>query len=239
MSLWIRHTEYEWRIAYESKGDPMDSNVELKVPLADFLPGPDSTLNRFSSRDPGDVLILSPALADRSFVTQPEAPLYILAGEEVTLYISSPLWVRIECGDLPRFLQEMPIYRPPDTWFGPSTREGELCYASRTQARLSLEEVPLRPHRVVTPVKIRNLVNQALLLERLNLPLIHLSLFGAADGYLWTQAITLERVEEKDLAMIHIERDAPREAQGAELIALPRVKSEQNLLKRVFSALFS
>ena len=55
------------------------------------------------------------------------------------IYVSTPLWVRVDVHDPPQFLQEIPVIRPSDTWFGPSTREGELGYAGRTHGRLNFE----------------------------------------------------------------------------------------------------
>lgn len=66
--------------------------------------------------------------------------------------------------------------RPSDTWFGPTTSEGEPCYASKTVCRLRVEDVPLRPHRCLTKVTLRNRADDSLSLDRLKLPVNALAL---------------------------------------------------------------
>jgi len=50
-----------------------------------------------------------------------EQPLGVPPGEQASVYVSSPLWVRIETGKPAKLLCELPTFRPSDTWFGPNT----------------------------------------------------------------------------------------------------------------------
>lgn len=238
MKLWLRRLLNEWRIAHCSEGDPNDGALEVRLPVEPREPGAEFEVVRFFFRQPPDDLSLLPAPADRPVIIRSETPLCIPANEEITLYVSTPLWVRLQVGRPEKLLLELPLYRPSDTWFGPNTREGEIAYAGRTQGRLHLEDLPFRPHRAVTPVLIRNLAEESLLLERINVPVPYLSLFSAADGGLWTQGLTLEREAEKGLAVIYLDKDPPRQAPDARPVCGPRERAEQNLLKRTFGALF-
>jgi hypothetical protein len=182
--------------------------------------------------------MVMPALADRAVVIRPDKPLYVPAGEEVTLYISTPLWMCIEVGEPAHLLQEIPSYRSSDTWFGASTLDGELCYASRTTARLLLEDVPPRFHRALTPILIHNEAEDALLLERIRLPVQHLSLFQAANDFLWTERVTLDREKSGEQAALHLGAGAPPEAAQARLIRPPRHPLRTNVIVRTFSSFF-
>jgi hypothetical protein len=135
-------------------------------------------------------------------------------------------------------LDELPSLRPSETWFGPSTTEGELCYATRTAGRLHLETLPVLRYRAITRILIRNRAHDALLVERIQLPVQYLSLFQAPNDLLWTQAVTLERGRDGGLAGLHIEDRPPAEAEGAVLIREPRQASRTGLLGRTFSTLF-
>jgi hypothetical protein len=154
------------------------------------------------------------------------------------VFVSSPLWVRIEVGDPPVKLQEIPIVRPSDTWFGPTTMEGELCYASRTYARLNLENIPVRVHRAITQIIIDNKADTQLLVERLNLPVPFLSLFEASNGFLWTEAVAMIRTRDTGMAAFQIGKRPPEEASAAKLVSEPREKPDQNMVIRAFGALF-
>ena len=132
----------------------------------------------------------------------------------------------------------MPIYRPSDTWFGPSTREGELCYGSQTNCLLHLDELPFRPHRAITPVMVKNKAETALLIERMSLPVNYLSLFHASSGQLWTQTITMERREEENVATLQLAKGLPSQAGRAMPVCGPRLKSDKRVLMRALTALF-
>jgi len=156
LELWIQRLEGEWRIASEQGDDPLDDALEREVPcVIDGVLDREST-ERYASNSKTEVIRLAAALADRSVVTRSDKPLHVPPGEEISVFVSSPLWVRIEAGEPGKLLRELPVFRPSDTWFGPNTREGELCYASRTHHRLRLEQIPARPHRAVTSVLVRN-----------------------------------------------------------------------------------
>ncbi len=244
-TLWIYHLPQEWRLVHVQDGDSLSKTAEVTAPLPEGevslsledLPA-EAAVSRFSFRATGGQLAVTPALADRPVVVRPETPLYVPPSEAATLYVSTPLWVRPEAGDPPRLLQEVPSHRPSDTWYGPNTREGELCYATRTAGRLVLADLPLCPHRAVTSILIRNRARDALLVERIQLPVQYLALFQAAGGYLWTQAVTLDRERDGGLSALHVVEGAPSEAAGARPVSDPRETSRASLIGRTFSTLF-
>jgi hypothetical protein len=194
--------------------------------------------HRYVSCSACGVVSVMPMLADRPVVVRPRQPVFILPGEDTTLYISSPVWVRIEVGDPPQALQEISVLRLSDSWFGPSTREGELCYAAPTQARKILAEVLKRPHRAVTPVRIHNRAANHLPIEKLSLPVPLLSTYGDDFGNLWTESVSLTRTPASDMAALVIAPGAPRDAPGAKLLTGPRELAERGGLVRAFSGLF-
>lgn len=193
LELWVQRLAGEWRLAWRSGEELMQpvASVELNLSLA--APAADMHTCRFSFRETGKPLRLMPALADRPVVVRPETPLFIPSREEVTLFVSTTLWVTVAAGQHGPMLVELPTLRPSDTWFGPNTRQGELCYASRTLAHTRIEEVVPRPHRAITPVQIRNHGHDPLLLERLSVPVPLLTLYESSAGDLWTQSVLLER----------------------------------------------
>ncbi len=237
LTLWLQRLALEWRVAYARNAGADEAVVEAAraVPAEDQ---PDSDgIQRYMFRHTGENLHVLPALADRPVVTRPVSPVHIPAGEDVTFFVSSPLWLRVCVHDPERLLFELPVQTPSETWFGPSTLQGEICYASETSCRLSWQELPLRPHRAVTPVVIRNRGGDALLLERLNLPVNYLSLFAEPGGGLWTQTVTMER-EGEALASVDIAKAAPSHVAAAELLAGPRRQLEKNVFNRALNALF-
>jgi hypothetical protein len=242
LTLWIQRLEGEWRVAHETGDDPLDVSLQEDLPaeVGDLLEKENVT--RFVIAGKSEEVVLSAVLADRPVVTSSEQPLSVPPGEEVAVYVSSPLWARVETGKPAKLLCELPTFRPSDTWFGPDTTEGELCYASRTFHRVRLEDVPVRPHRATTAVKIRNRARSMLSLERMQVPVMHLALYRAPDGRLWTHDVVFEREGDDNFVALHLGGRGKPGAVGpgeARQVAGPRVQPSGNIVVRAFSSLFS
>ena len=247
-TLWLYRSAHEWRIHLRPSTDPRDtdpmlnrSSVTVPLPEEDLqalLDTKDEQLqvSRYSVRQTEPQISLQPALADRPVVSRPEHPLYVPPGESVTLYLSTVLWIRIELAESDRLLQEVPSFRMSDTWFGPSTVDGEFCYATRTAGRVRLENVPRRYHRAVTPLRIRNTAKDALALERVQLPVEHLALYTTPDDRLWTQGVTMTRSEDREGAGVQVRSGPPSDAEKAKLIQEPRKTDKRGLFTSTFSA---
>jgi hypothetical protein len=235
--LWVQRRVKEWRVVSWSDPDHLMDGVEVREGLGLLEPPPEASVTRFATSSEGEQVVLEPALADRSVVTRPELPIFAMAGDEVALYVGSPLWVRLLVGSERRLLCEVPTFRPSDTWFGASTQEGELCYAARTSARLALEDVRLKPSRALTRVVVRNRGVDNIRIERLNLPVQRLTLFASSSGMLWTECVTVERRREDSLVRVQTSDSPPTEAGTLTRLTPPRHPHERNVVVRAISAL--
>ena len=240
LTLIIRCVKGEWQIAHERNEEFDETNTSFEVKDTDRLPGALATISRYVFSESNRVIYLNPLLADRPVISRPQIPFYLAPGEDVTLYVSSPLWVSLEAGtSQTKQMEEIAIQQPSDTWFGPSTTVGEICYASSTHCRIDLAELPQRSHRAITPVLIRNQASTTLSLERLNVPTPLLALYSSADGQFWTPRITLVREKDGDLAALKIDSNPPDEAKQAVQLAKPRKKAGTSTLIQAFNAIFS
>ncbi len=238
LRLAVHRARQEWRLAHEwadESGGPMD---DWSVSFDAEMPEAPEHLERYVFRRPQERIEVLPVLADRTVVTSPRIMLYLLPGEEATLFVGSPLWVRVQVGRPARMLTELAVRRPSDTWVG-TTTEGELCYSTRTRAALDAANLPLLARSAVTPVRIQNRASTALPVERLNIPVPYLSLYSSESGVLWTQRVTLVRDEDGDMAQLKIQDGPPPAAPGASLVAGPRTTAGQARLIRAFSSLWN
>ncbi len=237
LHLWAYRAVKEWRIATIHRSDPAANIASVEIPAAaDEFPAK-AVMRRYGFSAAPAAISLQPMLADRPVVVSPESPLMLPSDEEITLYVSTPAWVEISIGDPPNPVLEVPLLRPSDTWFGPSTMYGELCYAVRTSARLKLENLPVRPHRIVSTVRITNHGNTNLAFERMKIPALQMSVYSAADGQLWTQTVNLERYEDQRTATVRLGSGPPPQAVDPALLHGPRLVAEKNLLTSAFSGL--
>lgn len=238
LTIWVEHLEHEWRLAWEeAKGEAADETVEVVCPAEPGEVPETATVERVAWLRPDGRLIVTPRLADRPIVSRPEIRFRLAGGGEVDLYVGHPLWVRFETAEPSRRLLEIPIRRPSDTWFGPSTLEGELCYASRTKARLRLENVAPEPSWGLTEVRLRNRAKDDLVLERINLPVPNLALFADVEHRLWTQSVSVERDADGKLAEVRIGAGPPAQVASAERVSGPRQEGAQSVFSRALEAL--
>lgn len=238
LALWVARNEHDWQIAYARDEDAFrdESHVEVPVDLRSVPVPPGAVHQRVAfARTPGS-LRLRPMLADRAVVARPESAFSIPPQEQVSVFVSSAIWIGLGWGPQAQFL-EVPSWRSSDTWFG-DNRSGFLCYATRTTMRLAIEELQLRSHRAVTPIEINNQGEDALKIERISLPIPNLSVFGSPGGALWTERLQLTRQEDAELARVDIESDSPP-VPGAVRLSEPRLIAEEKLLSRVFTGLFA
>ncbi len=236
LSLQVYRGSREWRLSC-SHVDESDAAPDVQIEL---LKGQSAAeqVERYVCSGDNDMLRLRPMLMDRPVVIQPRDPVFLPGGEDITLFLSTPLCLAVEVGDPAVMLREVPMVRLSDTWFGPSTREGEICYSGRTHARHTVEEVPRRQHRALTPAKIRNLAATVLPLNKLSLPVPALSVFVSGDGSFWTESISLLRTADADMAELKIEPGAPEYGVNTELISGPRREAGRSGFIRAFSTLF-
>jgi hypothetical protein len=178
-----------------------------------------------------------PRLADRTVVVRPEVPFFIHRAEEVALYVSTPVWVELSVGD-GRPLEEIPVFRPSDTWMGVDTTSGELCYASRTLARMEPSELVILAHRAYTEVVVRNDSPEPLFLERMSIPVRNLELYAGNDHVLWSSNVTVRQEKPGELADVRIGAGAPAACRGGMRLVEARDVVSGNVAVRAFSALF-
>lgn len=235
LELWLRRLPREWRISHRRGDAHAPDALETAVPEAEGDVIARTTLERFVVGGTPSEVVLTPALADRPVVVRPLTPFHLGGGAEVTVYVSTPLWVHIAAGEV--FMTGIATERPSDTWFGPSTGEGELCYAGHTHCRLSVAELPWRPSRAVTPLLIRNRERLPLLIERLNLPVAYLSLFANERGELWTPTVTIERGQGM-APTLDVGMAPPAEIGPTRLVGRPRSEPAKGGVIRVFTSLF-
>lgn len=217
---------------------PSEWQVET-VRATDQADGQPVEPRRYVFEHTDEHVYLTPRLADRPVIMRPLAPLTIAPGAEAEIYVSSPVLVQVAVGPERIVLEESFTLQPSDTWFGQSTIAGELCYASRTRARLRPDELPPTNDRAMSAVRVSNRGSDPLRIERLALRAPNLDLFATAAGALWTEDIALDRAGGDRLTRLTRIDGPPRHARNAALLAAAREPTERNILVRAFGEMFS
>lgn len=245
LDLSVTRLKREWEINYSyarpALGQTGDEfwHKPPEIALNSSAPAEPEVHHRLACQATGDKLRITPKMANRSLVTRPWDVLQILPGEEATLFVGAPLWLELSLSDEKEHSIEIPIRNLSDTWFGPSPRRGELCYDSRTHGFTERSQLVNRPYRALVPVRIQNLEDSLLRLERMNLPVPFLDLYRDAENMFWSQGITLTREQDRKNVRIEIDRSAPDYVRDAELVSRASETSDTNLLTKTFDMLFA
>lgn len=228
--LWVKRRTHEWRIATRRDPTLPEGPAVKEVPFAGIPESDAVEVNRYGAERTSPQVHVGPVLAPRPVVCRPEVPFVLLPGSRITAYVSTPLWVRVQApGGL--LIHDIDVHRPSGSWFGPNTREGELCFASRTRLRLDAQDIQHSPTRAITPVHLANDDALPLTVSQINLPVPHLDLVAAPDGTLWTQPVRLGS-QQGGLVAVDIE-DLPANRRVA-VLAPARIERPE---RRLISAL--
>lgn len=135
-----------------------------------------------------DIHIL-PVLPKHSMIFYLENELFIPPKGESLLYGSIPIYIRVELGAPPKILEEIPTQTLTETWYGPDTQTGELCYAAPLPASANLDNLPHDSTQVICPISIVNHRSESLLLKEIYVPLPSLSIYHDLQNHLWTEQL--------------------------------------------------
>lgn len=222
----VKRNKHEWTVWNK------ETDVESDQPTLVEAPKPsdsfqDSEFHRYILNTTNGTLIIEPSLADRAMVIRPNKPFTIMPEEEIKIYVSSPLWMTILAPDSKMPISDIPFWRPSDSWFGPSTMSGDLCYSKYTDAKMEKELIEKRSHRATTIVTIKNAQEEPLYIERLNLPTPALRLYSDQEGELWTDQIFITQHIEHSKSVSHVRHTSPENITNLKPISESRESSNK------------
>ncbi|WP_410487435.1 hypothetical protein [Acinetobacter sp. SAAs470] len=220
----ITRSLQEWRLEYHRPRVQYDYEQQYyNIDDPEFgFPQP-VKIERYMFKTTQSTLELMPRLANRSVVIKPVDPIYIPAGQQGTLYISTPLWIAGFVKSQKEPIFDLPIILPKDTWFGPNHRTGEICYATSVDGRTDLQQLTPRAFRAVTPIEFHNISPYQLRFDRMNVPVPALPLFySQSTGRLWTSQIKVIHEGSDRPPRIRIENRTPPLAGEVSYVHPPR-----------------
>lgn len=131
-----------------------------------------------------------PVLPDRSLLTHLEQPMLLPPSSELTLYASTPAWIRFETEKPHLILEEFPTQSLSDSWYGYNTMMGELCYAGPNLHQKFDETVHDSTH-IFTKINVLNPNRESLIIKDLRIPLPQLSVYQDTQNHLWTENVLI------------------------------------------------
>ncbi len=232
LSLWARRRNNEWGIFAERGG-----SKELVQEFAGGTPPrEDAAWKRWAFKQEESAVGLVPTSPDRSVVARPETPLRIPPDNDVLLFVSVPLWLRVFVGGERRvFLVEEPTRVLSNTWFGEPT-EGELCYALKTGASRSLAGVKAGTYRFVCPLLIKNHSAEELNFQKVCLPVPHVQLYRGKTR-IWSNRISLSYLGKSQFSAVVFDGEPPEYEEIREKLGEPRIRERRSFVRRSFETI--
>jgi len=159
-----------------------------------------------------------PTLPNRPLVIKTRIPVIVPPKTTVKLYVNFPIWLEVSV------LQEDEYYTLDtivpttlsNTWYG-TQYEGQLCYALRSRARRSLEDLTDEPLRAVCLFQITNRSEDSLPVEKIKIDPNHLSLYQSGSR-LWTNCVNVTFKGNDEHSELHYDSSPPEELKNAKLI---------------------
>lgn len=219
LELWFERLPLEWRLGWRQ-------SASAHPPVLDRSPGPwPAELEPARYADPRgtEAITLFPVLSQRRTVFHPSPKLSVLPGHGVGLWVQSPLYLAISAAG--EELARVPIARLKETWFGPSTVDGELCLRASADAISAEEPAPRSYDHALTKLRIDNDSTTPLLVERVVLPAPNLSLWLDEQGAVHTPSVSIRRSKDALTARLTVADAPPKEVIGPRPTGGPRPRS--------------
>ncbi|XOV79561.1 MAG: hypothetical protein ACFHVJ_01060 [Aestuariibacter sp.] len=233
----IQRRDKQWIVWNKETPEENAAKITVKA-LKSAQSFTDVPFSRFVFSKTEPLLAVSPALADRPIIARPAAKLNVPPGQQIEVFISTPLWFKASPENHDCLIADLPFWRPSDSWFGPSTMEGEFCYSKFTEARVDLQQLTPLSHRAITPILIRNDYDEALVIERINLPTPYLSLYTDKENKFWSNQIEIVHHNDENKTGLKVKDQAPEQLSNEPLlVAGPRISFHNNHFVRSIKSL--
>ncbi len=159
-----------------------------------------------------------PVLPDRSLVVKTRIPVIVPPKTTIELYVNFPIWLEVSVLQKSEYytLDTIVPTSLSNTWYG-TQYEGQLCYALRSRARRSLEDLTDEPLRAVCLFRIINQSEDSLPVEKIKIDPNHLSLYQSASR-LWTNHVTVTFKGNEEHSELHYNSSPPKELKKHTLI---------------------
>jgi hypothetical protein len=229
LGFWLRRKSREWQLAQED-GDV----AETVAASAEHPPPDDATWTRWATDELVPPVRICPVTPDRAVVVRPADPFRILPHGSARIFVSLPVWVRIELmrPDGPQVLIDLPTVRLSNTWFG-TLFEGQLCYWLSTTARRDNYGQDFPAHIANAPMAFSNSTGIELPLEKVALQTANLAIYQTPK-MLWTSEVRVTSADPAEPQRIDVSTGPPTEAMGAKRLSEPREKRRESLFTRTF-----
>jgi hypothetical protein len=228
LKVWLKRSPLEWQLAHELSED--EELTEYQWQSLDLDPEGVSW-QKWAFSNPHEEVVFRPVMPERPLVVKTLTPTYIPADMEAVFYVNIPLCAMIETqknSHTAKF-ESISSVTLSDTWFG-NNFEGNLCYALKTRAVRTAEEVKPQPHRALCPISIANKAHETLPLQKICIHAKYLNIY-ASNSQLWTNRISVSFLGKGVPSKVHYAHTPPAELEKPVLVCKSMERYESGFFK--------
>lgn len=230
-TLWLKAENQIAHWGFDRKNDPLDNEFLKSISEKDI-----STFkNNFRTNWISNEIKFIPQSPDRAIIAHFRTPHKLLPREKIILFISSPLWLKLEMNN--SYILDEALYMPSDTWFG-SSMNGELAYATKVNCQFSLKDMPIRPHRVISMIEIENTTSELVTLHHLKLPIQFLNIYEASNDLLFTEKVIYKLQNREPKISVKFSENIGLDFNKLVKVGSARKKFDHKFFKKTFEYFF-
>lgn len=214
ISVYAQRVVGDWMLAHSESNTPQTGRAATKISSLPL----DLNWKRWALEHEAKEVRFWPAFPDRALVVKTRIPVIVPPKTSVELFINLPIWLEVSVKQEDKYytLEKIAPSKLSNTWYG-THFEGELCYALKSRARRSLEDLSEDPLRAVCLFTIKNRSEVSLPVEKIRINPSHLSIY-LAKRRLWTNSVSVTFEGGQEHSKLHYESEAPKTLSKAELI---------------------
>lgn len=231
LSIWLERAGDELHYAFSRKESDLGSAKAAKPEHIEW--------SRWVCGEGELDLELAPVLPPRPVVVRPAMPMQIMPGHHLLFFVSIPVYVAgilVASGGGSRVTAfEEPTVVLSNSWYG-KPADGTLCYALRTRARRSLEELRRDANLAICPLELVNESNKPLLFERVLLRSRFMGMYRGTQ-YIWTSGARLVYHGEDPLPELNYVAGPPAYDEASDCLAEPKEQLKRGMLDRAMDGI--
>lgn len=190
---------------------------------------------RWALEHPASEIKFWPSLPDKPLVVKTRVPVIIPPNTNVDLYVNLPIWLEISVKQNNEYytLDTIAPTTLSNTWYG-THFEGQLCYALRSRARRSIEDLTEEPLRIICAMRFKNRSLDSIPVEKIRIQTDNLAMFRAGDR-LWTSSIDVTFNGKDEPAELNYQATPPEVLATPQLIREAKTPpSKGSIIDRLF-----
>ncbi|MBF0196247.1 MAG: DUF432 domain-containing protein [Planctomycetes bacterium] len=177
---------------------------------------------------------LRPIMPDLPLVVKSSSPVVIIPNSEIQIYISIPLFVKLELSNNSiEGINEYATIPLSQTWFG-DAMVGSHAYSLKTEIYETLNEITSENNQVICPILVKNITKKPFRFERLCLHVEHLSIYEM-EQKLYADSLKVSYRGEEGFSKIEYSPGIDDFSKKLKLIEKSRNPIQKSIFKRSFS----